>query len=247
MLIVTVLIAVCSLFLLKPKEPISQEVIDDVKSQPVPKINRQELTTATILIAVFVMFLTSNFHGIPDAAVCLAAVVLFFITGVLEPKDFNVGVNWDLVVFIGMAIGLGAIFTATGISQWLSGIVVPALAPITGNPWLFMFSILPIMFLWRFVDVAIFIPTMAIIIPIIPDIQAAYQIHPLIWVSILVMAHNAFFMAYQNIWAVMSRAMAGDRAWDNKHMSVYGTMYFAACLISLFAAVPLWISLGFFS
>ena len=246
MLIVTALVAAGSLIVLKPDEPISKDVINAIKEQSSQKMDRNEIMSAIILTAVFLMFLNSGFHRIQGAAICLAAVFALFLFGVLEPKDFNAGVNWDLVIFIGMALSLGAIFTATGISQWLAGIVVPALAPIAGNPWIFMFSIMIFMFLWRFVDVATFIPTMAIMIPILPDIQAAYQISPLVWVAIFVMAQNAFFMAYQNIWAMMSRSISGERACSNKHLGIYGVLYFIACLLSMTAAIPMWIRAGLF-
>jgi hypothetical protein len=102
------------------------------------------------------------------------------------------------------------------------------------------------MFLWRFVDVAMMLPTVAVMIPLLPAIYEAYGINPLVWLPIFVMASNAFFLAYQNMWAVMSQAMAGERAWTGKHLSAYGTLYFAACIIALFAAVPLWIMQGLF-
>ncbi|MCL2295124.1 MAG: SLC13 family permease [Spirochaetes bacterium] len=246
MMLVTAIVAVGGLILLRPSIPISKNIIDEIKARPTEKISRHECITALVLSGVFVMFLTSSLHGIPDVAVCLAAVFIFYISGVLESKDFNTGVNWDLVIFIGIAISLGPIFFETGISQWLAGIIVPAISPITGNPWVFVFVITTIMFLWRFVDVAIFIPTMAIVIPILPDIQAEHQIHPLIWVAVLAMASNAFFMTYQNIWAMMSRSMAGDRAWENEHLSKYGVIYFAACMIALTVAIPMWINAGLF-
>lgn len=246
MMIVTVLIAVGGLIVLKPSEPISKDVVDALKEQAMAKMNRNEIIAATILGLVFLMFLTSSFHGLPDSAVCLAAVFAFFLFGILETKDFNKGVNWDLVVFIGMAISLGTIFTETGISQWLSGIVVPAMAPIASHPWLFIFGIMTVMFLWRFVDVAIFIPTMAMMIPILPDIQEAYQINPLVWIAVFVMAHNAFFMSYQNIWAMMGQSMAGEHAWRPQHLSLYGTLYFVACLLALTVTIPMWINAGFF-
>ena len=246
MMLVTAMVAVGGLIFLKPDKPISKDVIDEIKALSIPKMSRHEGISALILSGVFIMFLTSGFHGIPDVAVCLAAVFLFFVSGVLGPKDFNAGVSWDLVIFIGMAISLAAIFTETGISQWLAGIIVPALSPIADNPWIFMFTITTVMFLWRFVDIAVFIPTMAIVIPILPAIQAEYQIHPLVWVAALIMAHNAFFMAYQNIWAVMSRSIAEDRAWDNKHMGIYGVIYFIACLLALAVAIPMWINAGMF-
>ena len=246
MMIITVLVAVGGLIALKPKEPISKEVLGAIKNRTSEKMNRHETAAAIILGAVFLMFLTNTIHGIPDVAICLAAVFAFFLLGVLEAKDFNVGVSWDLIFFIGMAISLGAIFTETGISQWLAGIVVPAIAPIASSPWIFIFGMMTLMFLWRFFDVAFFIPTMAIMIPILPDIEAAYQISPLVWIAIFIMPANAFFMAYQNIWAMMGRSMAGERTWDNKHLGIYGMIYFVACLIALTVAIPMWINAGLF-
>ena len=246
MMTVTALTAAGSLIFLKPDEPISREVFSAIKEQPTDKITLHEIITVLMLLIVFLMFLTSSHHKIPDAAVCLAAVFLFFVFGILEARDFNTGVNWDLVVFMGMALSLGAVFSETGISQWLSAIVVPALAPIAVSPWIFIPGIMALMFAWRFVDVAIFIPTMAIMIPILPDIQQAYGINPLIWAPVFVMAHNCFFMAYQNIWAMMSRTMAGDRAWDSRQLGIYGVIYFIACLLALIPFIPVWINAGFF-
>ena len=246
MVIATVLLIAGSLLVLKPKEKLSEDAINSIKEQRADKMSRHETVAAVILVAVFVMFLTNKLHGMPDAALCLAATFAFFLFGVLEPKDFNAGVNWDLIVFIAMALSLGAIFSETGISQWLAGIAVPALAPIAGNPWTFTFGIVTIMFLLRFVDVAFFIPTIAIITPILPAIQEAYRINPLVWVPLFVMAGNSFLMAYQNIWAMMSNSIAGDRAWKDRHLSIYGLLYFAACLIALAVAVPMWIYAGLF-
>jgi len=246
MMIITVLLITGSILVFKPKGKIPEDVINSTKEQHANKVNRQEAVAAVILVAVFVMFLTNKLHGIPDSALCLAATFAFFLFGVLEPKDFNAGISWDLIVFIAMALSLGAIFTETGISQWLAGIAIPALAPVAGNPWIFTFSIVTIMFLLRFIDVAFFIPTIAIITPILPAIQEAYRISPLVWVPLFVMAGNSFLMAYQNIWAMMSQSIAGDRGWNDKHISIYGTLYFVACLIALAITIPVWISAGLF-
>jgi len=244
----TVLLVVLGLVLLKPEEKLSAEAFLAVKNQPMEKMSRHEIIASVILIAVFVASLTVNFHGLSTAEVCIIAMLLFFLFGVLETKDFNCAANWNLVIFIAMALGLGSIFAATGISGWLSGIVVPTLAPIAANPWLFVFVVMIFMFVWSMIDVAMFIPTIAIMVPILPDIQAAYGINPLIWIAMFILAGNAFFLAYQNMWAIMSRSIAAEkgRAWKSKHMSLYGLLYAAAVLLALLPTVPLWIYLGMF-
>jgi di/tricarboxylate transporter len=244
--ITTILLIIGSLLFLKPKDKLSKNAIDSIKNQPKQKVSRNEIIAGLVLVAVFILFLTNKFHHMPDAAVCLAAVFLFFLLGVLETKDFNTGVNWDLIVFIAIALSFSAIFKETGISEWLTGIVVPALAPIAGNPFLFMFCIMIFAFLWRFFDVALFIPTIAILAPMLPSIQQAYRISPLVWLFIFVMAGNSFVMAYQNMWAMMSRSIAGDRAFTNNHLGIYGVLYFIACFIALIVVIPMWINAGLF-
>ena len=245
-IIATVLLAAGGLLILKPEEKLSKEAVEAVKKQPIGKMEKSEIISAVILVAVFGLSLTGSLHGLSTAVICISAMLCFFIFGVLETKDFNTAANWNLVIFIAMAFSLGPIFSVTGISDWLSGIVVPALEPIAGNPWLFVFSATAFMFLWSLVDVAMFLPTISIMAPILPRIQEAYQISPLIWIAVFILAGNAFFLAYQNMWAVMSRSIAEDRAWTNTHQGKYGLLYFAACLISLLVAVPMWISAGLF-
>jgi len=245
-MITTIVLIAGSLIFLKPKDNLSSSAGNAIMNQPAQKISRDEIIAGFVLVVVFIMFLTNKLHGLPDAAVCLAAVFVFFLSGVLEAKDFNSGVNWDLIVFIAIALSFSSIFNETGISAWLAGIVVPAVAPIASNPFLFMFCIMAFVFLWRFFDVALFIPTIAILAPILPSIQEAYRISPLVWLFVFVMAGNSFVMAYQNMWAMMSRSIAGDRAFTHKHIGVYGVIYFAGCFIALLVAIPMWIGAGLF-
>ena len=245
-IIATFLLVAGGLLFLKPEEKLSKEAIESVKKQPMEKMGKHEIISAVILLLVFGLSLTSSFHGLSTSIICISAMLCFFVFGVLETKDFNSAANWNLVIFIAMAFSLGPIFSATGISDWLSGIVVPALEPIAGNPFLFVIAVTAFMFLWSMVDVAMFLPTISIMAPILPRIQEAYHISPLVWIAIFILAGNAFFLAYQNMWAVMSRSIAEDRAWTNKHQSTYGLVYFAACLLALIVAIPMWINAGLF-
>lgn len=241
------LTVVLGCFALRPEDKISPEAVAGLRSGALGKMTRQERYAAVILVSVFVLFLTHNLHGIPDTAVCLFAVFALFAAGVLDAREFGTGISWDLVVFIGAALSLGQVFSETGISAWLSGVIVPALAPIASGPWLFVYAAAILLFLWRFVDIALFIPTMSILIPVLPEISRAYGISPMVWAALFIMAINAFFLEYQNMWALMSRNVTGERSWKSGHLSAYGAVYFLSCMAALAVAVPLWESLGFFS
>jgi hypothetical protein len=60
------------------------------------------------------------------------------------------------------------------------------------------------------------------------------------------MAGSTFFMAYHHPWAMMSKSMAGERAFSSKHLSIYGIIYFAACMIAIIISIPMWVNAGLF-
>lgn len=243
--IVAAILVVGGYILLKPKEKIPEDAIDSIRKEKADRISREEIITAVILSLVFILFLTNRLHGMPDAVVCLGAVFLLFLFGVLEAKDIGTGVSWDLVIFLAMALSLSALFKVTGISDWLAGIVVPALAPLAASPWLFVLAIIVILFAWRFVDAALLMPTIAILAPLLPVIASTYNVDPLVWLCLFVMAGNAFFMVYQNMFAVVGQSVTKERPWTAGHLGMYGSLYFVACLIALLVAIPLWISAGY--
>ncbi len=244
--IATLIVIAGSYLVLKPSEKLDISAIEELKKQKEEPLTRHEKITIIILIGVFISFITSSIHGFPDATICIGAVFLFFLFGIIQPSEFSSGIGWDIVVFFSMSLSLTAIFSEAGISEWLSNIIVPALEPLVSNNLLFVLGITAILFLWRFIDVALFIPTMAILTPVIPAISQAYSISPLVWIAIYVMAGNVFFMSYQNMWVNMAQAIAKERSWTSKHLAVYGTIYFIGCLIALSIAVPMWESFGYF-
>lgn len=241
------LIMICGgYFVIRPKELLSQEGVANLKEELKTPMTRKEKAAGIILVLVFTGFLTNRFHHIPDAGVCLIAVVAFFVTGVMKTKDFSSGISWDLVVFVATSLGMGQVFAATGISSWLSTVIVPILAPIAGNPWLFTYVMAIGLFLWRFLDIAILIPTMAILVPILPDVQASYGISPMVFVPLFIMAISSMFLSYQNMWALMSEEIAGENRWGTAELFRYGTLYFLACMAALAIAIPVWMAMGLY-
>ncbi|MCL2066210.1 MAG: anion permease [Treponema sp.] len=242
--LVSLLLVVTGYFALRPKEKLSAEVFSAIQKGEKISLSKQEKITGIILLIVFALFITSRLHNLPAAAVCLSAVIAFFVFKVLTPEDIGTGINWDMVIFTAMALSINSIFTATGISAWLSGIIIPAIKPIAGSQMVFALVMLLILFAWRFFDIAMFIPTMAILVPVLPSIREAYGINPLLWLPLFIMAANCFFMNYQNMWAMMGCGIAGERSWAPRHLAVYGVIYFIICMIVIAVLVPIWINMG---
>jgi len=234
-------------FVLKPSKSI--DITKKVFIEEYNKLgnaSRHEKITAFILCLSFIMFATNSLHHVPDVATCLIALFLLSVFGIVKAGDVSGGISWDLVIFIGTAMGFSAVFLHSGVSNWLSSILVQAISPLCINPWIFVYSMIIIMFLLRLVDVAAFIPTMAVITTIIPQIAQSYNINPLIWIPLFTMAVNACFLSYQNMFALVAETNFTHNGWSKKHLGLFGSVYFIACIIAMIAAVPYWISIGMF-
>ena len=127
----------------------------------------------------------------------------------------------------------------------LSDILINIISPITGSPWIFVPVILICLFVWRLVDISGF-PTMVVITAVSPEIFARYNINPLIWVPLMIIAMNSFLLSYQNMFILMSEASMKDEGCDTKHLIKYGFVYFVVSILSIILIIPYWISIGMF-
>lgn len=236
-----------SLIFLKPREKLPESAARAIQETRPGKICRDEIITAAILIICFILFLAGNSLGISSTVVCLGAVFMFFVFRIIRPEDIGTGINWDLIIFLGMALSLGNICGSVGIIDWLSGLIVPALRPFSGNAFLLVGAVTVFLFIWHFIDIASYFPTFVILPAILPAVQKAYGVSPLVFAPILALAGCAFFVSYENHWVLMAQSVTKERSWTAKHLLVYGIIYFVSSLIGIAAAVPLWESMGLIS
>jgi len=126
----------------------------------------------------------------------------------------------------------------------LSGLIVPALKPFSGNAFLFVGVVPVFLFIWHFIDIASYFPTFVILPAILPSVQKAYGVSPLIFAPALALAGCAFFVSYENHWVLMAQSVAVERSWTPGHLFTYGTVYFISSLIGIMISVPLWKGMG---
>lgn len=209
--------------------------------------SREEKLSTIILLLTFLLFVTEKLHGLANVTVCLGAFFLFFAARVLEPDDIQKGVAWNLILFLGTVLAMPAIFANpdVGISVWIKGLVFPLLSSFNQNPWLFVLIVPLIMFAWRFLDIAWMIPTMALLVSMLPTIQTEFGIHPLVTSSLLIMAGNFAFLPYMQPFALMGSALAKERSWTPNHLMRYGVVYLAGCLVTLTVSMMYWKTIGF--
>lgn len=244
-ILISILMVIFAYFILKPEDEINIEksVFNDMYKK-LGKITFDEKIAMLVLIFSFILFTTNSLHKIPDPAVCLIGLFILSISGIITGNDISTGINWDLIIYMGTAIGFGNIFLETGISDWLSHIIVDIMAPITDSSWSFVFIILVVFFLIRFIDIAGLIITVSIITSIAPTLSSNYGINPFIWISLLGIPMNSFFLSYTNTFALIAESSLKDKGWRELHLTKYGFAYFMAALVSMCVVIPYWDKFG---
>ena len=209
--------------------------------------SRSETLAAIILVVTFLLFLTSPLHKLNTVPICLGAFFLLFAVQVLEPNDIANGVAWNLIIFLGSVLALPGIFASkdVGISAWMNGMLTPFLAHLGKNPWLFVMLVPLVMFAWRFLDIAWMIPTMALLVSMLPAIQTEFGIHPLVTSCLMIMAGNFAFLHYMQPFALMGSSLAKERSWTSGQLQIYGVVYLVCCMLTLAISMFYWQVTGF--
>lgn len=80
--------------------------------------------------ATLLMWLSSQWHGIPTAAVGFLPIVVFTTLGVLSSEDIR-GLSYDVLFLLAGGLALGQTLAETGLSDWLVGLLpIDSLGPL---------------------------------------------------------------------------------------------------------------------
>ena len=78
----------------------------------------QRLVTTTTLVLTVGLWLSTQWHGIPTAAVSFVPIVVFTLTGVLDAARLR-SLQWDVIFLLAGGLALGETVTQTGLAAWI--------------------------------------------------------------------------------------------------------------------------------
>ena len=86
------------------------------------KMTSAEWRALSIFLSITFLWATQNLTGLDTTVVCLLGDCLLFLPkfGVIDWKDANQGVSWQVVLIAGGGISLGEILMKTGAAKWLA-------------------------------------------------------------------------------------------------------------------------------
>ena len=242
---VTIVFVVLSLVFMKPARPIGIDIgIFRDGYQNLGPVTRSEQIALLTLLGCFILFFTESIHGIPTPATAMCALFVFIITGIIEPPELNTGINWDVVLFFGVAVGLSQIFRSANVTSWIEPALTPFIMSLAPSPFVFMPVITIGLMLIRFIDVPWGYTTAALTAGLTSVLYHCFGYHPLVVCMAFLTATNFFFLSYQQPWILMADDIIRRRGWASGHLSLFGCLYIVSVLISLSVSIPYWKAIG---
>lgn len=202
-----------------------------------------EKSVLVIMVVTGLMWFTERWHGIPAFAVALVAVVAMTACGQLKKEDVRSGIAWDMILFVGLVLGLSPSFEYVGADVWVAQICEPVLVMVAGNPYAIVVGIAIVTVALRFIvvsETAFINLFMAVAVPL----AGMLGVSPWVIGFCVYAMVNPWFVGYQNPIYLAAVGSVGGRMTDHSEMARYCGIYLGICLIALLASVPYWRWLG---
>jgi hypothetical protein len=205
-------------------------------------LTRAEIWSVVVLVALVVGFATRPYHGVAPAWLSVGVFVVLFVVGVLDHTALQTGGSLGLLVYSGLILSLGAVFTSLGIDTWLSSLVRSGMPAMVTNPYGFVLVLALTAFGLRF-----FVPWMTsstLLALVAIPLAEGLGFHPFIPVLVALIAGDHAFLAYVNTgYSIVYFASDGElfsHAQARRPLMVESLIRIAALGLS----VPIWRFLG---
>ncbi len=205
-------------------------------------LTRNEIWSAVVLVLLIVGFASRPYHGIAPAWLALIAFLFLFTLGALDQSAFQGGGTLGLLVYCGVILSLGNVFTTLHIDTWLTSLVQSGMPAMVRNPYGFVLTISIIAFVLHF-----FVPWMTastIIALVAMPIAEGLGFHPFIPVLVALIAGDHTIVPYVNSgYAIVYFASEGELF---THAQARWSLVLEALLrpAALLLSVPAWQLMG---
>jgi CRP-like cAMP-binding protein/di/tricarboxylate transporter len=231
------------LFLFKPQRT-GRVNLEAVRLQQalLGPLTRNEIWSAVVLVLLIVGFASRPYHGIAPAWLALIAFLFLFTFGAMDQSAFQGGGTLGLLVYCGVILSLGNVFTTLHIDTWLTTMVQSGMPSMVRNPYGFVLTISIIAFVLHF-----FVPWMTastIIALVAMPIAQGLGFHPFIPVLVALIAGDHTIVPYVNSgYAIVYFASEGELF---THAQARWPLVVESLLrpVALLLSVPVWQMLG---
>jgi DASS family divalent anion:Na+ symporter len=221
--------------------PLSKEVIRE-RLVALGPVSRAELWAGGVAVAMLGGFVAGPRVGIETAWVGCGGVFVLAASGVLTKEQLRQGVDWPLLVFLGVVLSLPAMLAHVGLDLHLAAAFSTWAGSLEVGPREAIALLFAATTAARFVLsewVAVPVLTMAFL-PAAP----ALGLHPWVAAYIVLVGANLWLLPYQFTSYLTFVSGSEGKLFEHRQVSAFGAVYLALALGGLLASIPLWRALG---
>jgi di/tricarboxylate transporter len=213
-----------------------------LQRQVLGPLTREEIWSALVLVGLVLGFATRPLHGVAPAWLAILAFLLLSLVGVLGPASLQSGGILGLLVYAGVILSLGGVFTMLGIDTWLADLVRSGMPAWVANPYGFVLVVALVAFVLHF-----FVPWMTastLLALVTMPIAEALGFHPFIAVLVALIGGDHTVVPYLNSsYAITYFASEGELF---THAQARPMLWLEALfrLLALLLSVPVWQLMG---
>lgn len=242
-LVVILIVLLCTILLYRPesKPKISYTMVRTQLNILGPLSNKEWISFAVLLFTV-TGWLTAPYHGIDGAWIAIIAFAVLVNTGTLDWNLMRKGIDWELLIYMGVTLSIPTLLKQAQIDQWLVNTLSPLILPFIGSPaWLFVIiALLTYVLKLVFTSFLTVVTLSVALLPLAVDVGMS----PWIIAMIILIASEVWFFPYQVDWHMLAYSTTDDKGFSYPLMMWINPIYALAYIVALIAAIPYWRYLG---
>ncbi|MCC7107237.1 MAG: anion permease [Chloroflexi bacterium] len=204
--------------------------------------SREEVLVLAVVSMLLVGFVTEPWHGVNPAWLALGALGILLVAGVVDDASLWSGVNWSLLLYLGMVLGFGQVLPAVGLDAWLAG-RLDGLTDLVGDSQ----TLFIIMVALASMAAGLILragPSSAVLCLVLFPLGVSLAINPWVVALAVLMATNLWLHPQQSVYYLVAYYGAGERGFTHDQARPLAFAYALFVLVAVVASIPYWRWLG---
>ncbi len=242
-LVVIVIILLCTILLYRPESrpKISYTMVQTQLSILGP-LSHKEWISFAVLIFTVTGWLTAPYHGVDGAWIAIIAFAILVNTGTLDWNMMRKGIDWELLIYMGVTLSIPTLLRQAKIDQWLVEVISPLILPFINSPAWFFVVIALLTYALKLIFTS-FLTVVTLCVALLP-LSIDVGMSPWIITMIILIASEVWFFPYQIDWHMLAYSTTDGKGFSYPLMCRINIFYAIAYLTALIVAIPYWRYLG---
>jgi anion transporter len=206
-------------------------------------ISQREWITLLTMVVTVLGWLTNSFHGINEAWVALAALLVFLLTGILDRESFKNKIDWGLILFFGVLNSMAAVIDSLKVDDLFMVLSAGFLSHFAEEPFGFLLMVCALVATVRF-----FLrkgTTATLFSVAVLPLSVTAGIHSGVVIVVAIMAGECFLLGYQDGPYQIAYGGIGGNAFSHRQARKVLAAKYLATFLAVAVSIPYWRFLGY--